>query len=264
MVPIPALATMMSSRPSCSTPLSTAALERVVVANVDLGGDDAPVEVLDQVRGLGEVLGRRTHRRRGVEVLADVDGDDVGAFLRQPHRVAAALAARRTGDERDLALLPDQAYADAPRLLGDRPTFTLRLCLAARWRAVKRSVESRRARQALIRGDCPNHARRGLRRGDIAAGGGQGRGEARAGALLLPEHGRFVPGRAAGRRRDEPATSAGRTGRRQPPACVVATQQHPRRPTLDGVHGAGQPPKGHPQRDRRRTRTASAISRKAP
>ena len=39
----------------------------------------------------------------GVDLLADVDGDDVGALLRQPHRVRAALTARRAGDESDLA-----------------------------------------------------------------------------------------------------------------------------------------------------------------
>ena len=38
-----------------------------------------------------------------VDLLTDVDGDDVGALLRQPHRVRAALAARRAGDESDLA-----------------------------------------------------------------------------------------------------------------------------------------------------------------
>ena len=32
-------------------------LQRVVVAHVDLGGDDAAVQGLDQVGGLGEVLG---------------------------------------------------------------------------------------------------------------------------------------------------------------------------------------------------------------
>src|SRR5690606_24382432 len=68
-------------------------------------GDDAPAEVLDQVGGLGEVLGAG-----GGDVLvagdplADVDGDDVGALLRQPHRVRATLTARRAGHERDLAL----------------------------------------------------------------------------------------------------------------------------------------------------------------
>jgi hypothetical protein len=38
--------------------------------------------------------------------LADVDGDDVGAFLRQPHSVTASLTARGSGDERDFALYP--------------------------------------------------------------------------------------------------------------------------------------------------------------
>ena len=43
---IPALATMMSSRPSCSTPLSTAAFECVVVTHIDFGGDDSAVVAL--------------------------------------------------------------------------------------------------------------------------------------------------------------------------------------------------------------------------
>ena len=49
---------MMSSRPSCSTPLVHRGLERVVVADVDLGGEDAAVEPLDQIGGLGQVLRR--------------------------------------------------------------------------------------------------------------------------------------------------------------------------------------------------------------
>src|SRR5207253_1021531 len=36
--------------------------------------------------------------------LAHVDGDDVGALMRQPDGVAAALTARRSGDESDFAL----------------------------------------------------------------------------------------------------------------------------------------------------------------
>ena len=35
-VPMPALATTMSSRPSCSTPLSSGGLQRVEVADVDV------------------------------------------------------------------------------------------------------------------------------------------------------------------------------------------------------------------------------------
>jgi hypothetical protein len=41
---------------------------------------------------------------RMIDLLAQVDGDDVRALLGQPDRVAAALAAGRTGDERDLTL----------------------------------------------------------------------------------------------------------------------------------------------------------------
>jgi hypothetical protein len=41
-----------------------------------------------------------------VDLTADVGRDDVRALLGQPHRVAAALAARGTGDEGDLALEP--------------------------------------------------------------------------------------------------------------------------------------------------------------
>lgn len=83
-------------------------LERVVIAHVDFGREDPAVVPLDQVGGLGEVLGRR-RRDRGVQHaladgLADVDGDDVGALLRQSHRMAAALTARRSGDQGDFAL----------------------------------------------------------------------------------------------------------------------------------------------------------------
>jgi hypothetical protein len=35
-----------------------------------------------------------------------IDRDDVGALLREPHRVAAALTARGSGDERNLARYP--------------------------------------------------------------------------------------------------------------------------------------------------------------
>ena len=78
-------------------------LERVVIADVDLGGDDPPIQRLDHVGGFGEVFGGRRRGRRVGEGLADVDGDDVGAFLRQPHSVAAPLPPRRAGDECDLA-----------------------------------------------------------------------------------------------------------------------------------------------------------------
>ena len=78
-------------------------LQRVVVAHVDLGGVDAAVVALDQVCGLGQILRGGQRNLNALDLLTDVDGDDVGAFLRQPHGVRAALAARRAGDESDLA-----------------------------------------------------------------------------------------------------------------------------------------------------------------
>ena len=63
--------------------------------------------------------GVASERRRVVEGRADVDGDDVGALLRQPDRVAAALASRRAGDERDLSFDPSR-HGYLPNL-GDRP-----------------------------------------------------------------------------------------------------------------------------------------------
>ncbi len=80
--------------------------ERVVFADIDLGGDDPSVQRLDQVGCFREVFGSRRWGRRVGEGLADVDGDDVRAFLRQPHCVAASLPPRCAGDERDLALYP--------------------------------------------------------------------------------------------------------------------------------------------------------------
>ena len=68
-------------------------------------------------RGLGEVFRGGRGRGRVVEPAADVDRDDVGALFGEPHRVAAALAARGAGDERDLAV-----YTIRPLLLDSRPT----------------------------------------------------------------------------------------------------------------------------------------------
>src|SRR5262249_1741611 len=66
--------------------------QRVVIADVDLGGVDAAVETLDQISRFGQILrGGRRYQLDCVDLLADVDGDDVGALLRQPHRVRATL-----------------------------------------------------------------------------------------------------------------------------------------------------------------------------
>ena len=79
-------------------------LQRAVVPHVGLGGHDAAVEGLDLLDRLGQVRRARHRVRDGRDLARDVDRDDVGAFFGQPDRVAAALAARRAGDEGDLAL----------------------------------------------------------------------------------------------------------------------------------------------------------------
>src|SRR5262245_34438026 len=80
-------------------------LDCVVVTHVHLGGDDAPVQLLDQVRGFRQIVGsRRLDLRIAADRAADVDRDDVGALFGQANRVATSLAARRAGDECDLAL----------------------------------------------------------------------------------------------------------------------------------------------------------------
>jgi hypothetical protein len=74
-----------------------------LVPDVGLLGHDPPVEGLDFLGRLGQVIGRRHRVRHGFDLPADVNGDDVRAFLREPDRVAAALAARGAGDEGDFA-----------------------------------------------------------------------------------------------------------------------------------------------------------------
>jgi hypothetical protein len=67
-------------------------LQRGVVADVGLVGDDAAVEGLDLLDRLVRVVVRR-----------NVDGDDVGALFGQPDGVAAALTPRGAGDEGDFS-----------------------------------------------------------------------------------------------------------------------------------------------------------------
>ena len=92
---IPAAVTTMSSLPSSAMPVFERRLQLAGVAHVDLRRDDALPRLLDELRGLLEVLRRRHRVADRREVLTPVDGDDVGALLGQPDRVAAALAARR-------------------------------------------------------------------------------------------------------------------------------------------------------------------------
>ena len=55
--------------------------------------DDPAVLRLDQAGGLLQVVRGGQRVSEAVDVMTQVDGDDVRAFLREPYRVAAALAA---------------------------------------------------------------------------------------------------------------------------------------------------------------------------
>ena len=80
--------------------------ERGGVPDVGLARDDAPAQV--SRRGGPSRRGPPASRERvphGADLLEHVDGDDVGALLRQPDGATAAETARRAGDENaDLAL----------------------------------------------------------------------------------------------------------------------------------------------------------------
>ncbi len=62
--------------------------------------------LLDQARGLFEVLGPSQGVLVGLDVFAQVDGDDVGALCRQHPRVGPTLAPRGTADDRYFAGYP--------------------------------------------------------------------------------------------------------------------------------------------------------------
>jgi hypothetical protein len=92
-------------------------VHRVDVAHVGPDGQAAPILLLDQRDGLGQVVrgGHRVADRR--DLIGDVQGDDVRALLGQRHGVGPPLAAGRSGDESDLVLHPAGSLhrAQAPR-----------------------------------------------------------------------------------------------------------------------------------------------------
>jgi hypothetical protein len=96
-----------------------------IVAYVGLGRDDPAVQRLDSLDGLREIVRCRHRLGHRVNLAAQVDGDDVRAFLREPDRVAAALAACRAGDECDFAFYSSRHRCLLARswmvLLGQRP-----------------------------------------------------------------------------------------------------------------------------------------------
>jgi hypothetical protein len=105
-----ALATMMSRRPSSATPLSTAS-RSPSTSRVDDGGKDLLTGGLDELDGLGEVVGSRGivgNARR--KFARDVDGDDVGALVGHPDCVRATLTPCGPGDEGHLARQPSAHF----------------------------------------------------------------------------------------------------------------------------------------------------------
>ena len=115
----PALATTMSSWPNSASPASSAAsssdLTRTSPLVAAMIRGPVGLDLFDRLR---QVLRRRQRVVHAVERLADVDGDDVGALLGQPDRVAAALTARRARDECDLAF--ELAHVGANPLVSAR------------------------------------------------------------------------------------------------------------------------------------------------
>ena len=96
---IPALATTMSSRPSSATAFSvdvrSAARSRTSTTSATIRRPVASTAatVSSRSAGVGQGVAGRG------DVVAEVEGDDVGALLGQPHGVAAALSACGAGDQ---------------------------------------------------------------------------------------------------------------------------------------------------------------------
>ena len=67
------------------------ALELPEVAHVGLAGHDAPVELLDELGRVGQIVRRRQGVRHRLDRPAQVDGDDLGPLLGQPDSVRTAL-----------------------------------------------------------------------------------------------------------------------------------------------------------------------------
>jgi hypothetical protein len=117
-LPMPAFAQTMPSRPSRSTPSPTAAVSRSVSRTSTTKDSTRRPKPLNQGDGLGEVVGRR-HRVTEVRHLgANVDRDDVGPLLGQPHGMASALASGSTRDDCDL---PSHAIHSCRTISEPRP-----------------------------------------------------------------------------------------------------------------------------------------------
>ena len=91
-------------RPEFGSPFVEGLLEGFEIPHVHLASDDPPAGLLDLLDRLLQVLGRGHGVANDLHLTADVDGDDVGAFLSQADGVAATLAPGRPSNEGHLAV----------------------------------------------------------------------------------------------------------------------------------------------------------------
>ena len=94
-------------------PLGHRLREPFEVPDVALLGHDAPTGLLDEVHGLVEILRCRHRIGDAVDLVAQVERDDVGAFLGEPDGVGTPLTAGRARDEDDLPI--ELLCHDAPQ-----------------------------------------------------------------------------------------------------------------------------------------------------
>ena len=103
---MPAFATTTSRWPNSRHTLLQTACSESPVADVRLPGDNPAVQVLDRFGGLLQILRRGERVQVGLDLLADIDGDDVGALFGEADGMAPTLAAPRPGDECNLPFQP--------------------------------------------------------------------------------------------------------------------------------------------------------------
>jgi len=108
----PKLPTALSASDELVEAVAQHAGHRVEVPGVGDPGHDPPVQRLDAAHGLGQVVLRGGRSALRADRATGVEGDDVGALGGQSQRVGPALAARRAGDERDLAGHPAPGGCD--------------------------------------------------------------------------------------------------------------------------------------------------------
>ena len=86
-------------------------VDRFGVTNISLARQDPAALVLNQFHCGGKVVGGRAGVVGGVELRADVDGDDVGALAGQLDRVRPPHPTGGTGDEGDMPVQSAHRHA---------------------------------------------------------------------------------------------------------------------------------------------------------